>query len=983
VVELAERDVPGGLVVQWGAEDLQRARDLVGTGRYLVHLLALNGQSVVELRELLQKDGLYGLIAAEPHGVGKRLPYTENLVNLFLVQAPLAESMLTDVVRVLCPHGIVMAPRDFVSGEQLRNAGFAVDSSSRLSEEWLVARKPWPDGMDEWTHPRHSATGNAVTRDTLVGPPRRVRWLAGPWAEVANLVTIDGRNIYGGVWARDGFNGLRLWSRDLAPSPSRGGFGFRAADGSMPTVTGPGRVFVSTEGVLQALDSRTGQTVRTYPEVGSPVLALYDQGMLVTSASKAVYGVDARSGRVVWTYDASEPRELVAGDGIVALLQGSARRGETIELVVLEQSTGAVRWRRSDLTWLLRTSRLVYHRGMVACEVSTLNDDGPGNELHIVSAQDGQIIREFPFLPGMNHMRQARAMFVDERLWLLQGGRLGQGRGFPLEVTALDVASGEELARYPAGLAHCFPPVATPNYLLSGEMDFTDLRSGKVDANRITKAACGRDAGWFLAHGLIYVTPKHCVCWPMLRGYAALAPERPGGQPAAAELSAMSWSVETGVASAVPEAVPAADPTDWPAYRRDSWRSSHSPTVLPSLLQTLWTAPLETESPPSGPVMEDWRDDPYCKGPVTPPVIADGCVYVARSHRHQVVALDAQTGMLRWQFTANGRVDTPPTIHRGLCLFGSRNGIVYCLRASDGQPVWQMQIAPLDERIVAYGQLESPWPVPGSVLVIDDTAYLAAGRQSFADGGILLMAFDPATGSRRWVQRLNTVPQTGYYTSSALEFDNFDLLFREGDQVAMARWVFDRSSGAMSVDMWKGFSRLSTNGRDSVMAPHGHWSYAPRNQSRTTQYWSRRPPVVFRESVLWGCAENRQSIYRRDFQLESGETFDTKWITGWANSDASRGNDVAWPSQRLAEKAAWKKDVYQTDASNATIDAMVLAGDQLLLAGSDGQLCVVSAADGAEVGRHAIPAPAWDGLAVARGRAYLTTRDGQVLCLGE
>ena len=48
---------------------------------------------------------------------------------------------------------------------------------------------------------------------------------------------------------------------------------------------------------------------------------------------------------------------------------------------------------------------------------------------------------------------------------------------------------------------------------------------------------------------------------------------------------------------------------------------------------------------------------------------------------------------------------------------------------------------------------------------------------------------------------------------------------------------------------------------------------------------------------------------------------------------------------------------------------MVLAGDQLLLAGSDGQLCVLSAVDGTEVGRYAIPLPAWDGLAVARGRA--------------
>ena len=40
------------------------------------------------------------------------------------------------------------------------------------------ARKPWPKEMDEWSHPRHGADGNAVSCDTLVAPPERVRWIA-------------------------------------------------------------------------------------------------------------------------------------------------------------------------------------------------------------------------------------------------------------------------------------------------------------------------------------------------------------------------------------------------------------------------------------------------------------------------------------------------------------------------------------------------------------------------------------------------------------------------------------------------------------------------------------------------------------------------------------------------------------------------------------------------------------------------------------
>ena len=41
----------------------------------------------------------------------------------------------------------------------------------------------------------------------------------------------------------------------------------------------------------------------------------------------------------------------------------------------------------------------------------------------------------------------------------------------------------------PAGLCHCFPPVATERYMLSGEMELTDLETGQLDANRTAEAS--------------------------------------------------------------------------------------------------------------------------------------------------------------------------------------------------------------------------------------------------------------------------------------------------------------------------------------------------------------------------------------------------------------------------------------------------------------------------------------------------------------
>ena len=42
------------------------------------------------------------------------------------------------------------------------------------------------------------------------------------------------------------------------------------------------------------------------------------------------------------------------------------------------------------------------------------------------------------------------------------------------------------------------------------------------------------------------------------------------------------------------------------------------------------------------------------------------------------------------------------------------------------------------------GRLESAWPVHGSIMIFEDTAYFAAGRSSFLDGGIGVFATRPS-----------------------------------------------------------------------------------------------------------------------------------------------------------------------------------------------------------------------------------------------
>ena len=194
--------------------------------------------------------------------------------------------------------------------------------------------------------------------------------------------------------------------------------------------------------------------------------------------------------------------------------------------------------------------------------------------------------------------------------------------------------------------------------------------------------------------------------------------------------------------ASVPDGARIPNPSDWPTYRHDPQRSGATESPVPAKLDIAWEASIGTR--PSG------------------LVVAGGKVFVAGVDAHNVQALSAEDGKQLWRFVAGGRIDSPPTIHNGLAIFGSADGRVYAVRASDGALAWRFDAAPRESRVTVADQLESPWPVPGSVLVHDGKCWFAAGRSSYLDDGIQLYALDPASGK---VARRQTIyspdPKTG------------------------------------------------------------------------------------------------------------------------------------------------------------------------------------------------------------------------------
>ncbi len=995
----AELTIPGGLVVQLGAEDITLPAALSRTGAHLVQVLETDAARAVAAQTELAAHGCYGLVTVE-HVTGfARLPYTENLVNHLIVSCGGAPA--SEMVRVLAPGGtLVLTRKGIMNQVTLESAGF---DSIVETDGALTARKPWPVEMDAWSHARHAANGNAVSRDTVVGPPDRIRWVAGAIEEVEGVVTAGGRNFYGGVLARDSFNGLRLWHRDLGKARQNlGTFRLPRLGGNQARPVASARRVVAVEqGRLVTLDALTGDLAKTFAGISRPRELVLCGETVIACDTKAIAAFDVESATVLWRQDWAGVSCLVAAGETVAFI----RRGQNgqSQAVALDIGSGDVAWCCADYPWLKHVVRTVLYGKHLAFEVSSLNNDEAGNALHVMDAATGELLWEKAYPPGMNHNRQARAMFIDKDLWILHGGKVStadkaQAKRLPIQVRSLDPATGEIRATYPGGLAHCFPPVATANYVLSGVMDFTDLKTGELMVNPITKANCSREYGWVPANGLIYTTPKHCSCWPILRGYVALAP-RGSDKSASARrpLEQIPFALEKGPAYgqvADPKSQ-RSDAADWPLYRHDRWRSASTTSSGPETLSVLWSCSLApTSALPDGPILHDWRENEFVKGPVTAPTVAGSLAFVARPDAHEVVAIDTGSGSVRWRFTANGRVDTPPTLYRGLCLFGTHAGSVYALRTDSGQVAWHFRAAPSTERIVAYGQVESPWPVPGTVLIINDVAYFAAGRQPFADGGIFIFAVDPVSGRQHWVHRLDTIPQQGYYENSGLEFDPIDILHQEGDGIALSRWILSLDGKKVTVDKWNAFAKLNT-GNGSVWVPRGCWTYGPRHQARFRGEAPRRPLCTFRDRTVLSSFNGSTGLFRRDFDIENGESFNSKWITGWEAAQKGSKGENPFRTYRLAEKTEWTADPF-TPASEPKktrapgtplrneVYGMVLAGNgRLFVVHKDGRLKIVSVADGSVLAERQVPAPVWDGLAIAGRRVYLASRLGDLVCIGE
>ncbi|MBN2291968.1 MAG: PQQ-like beta-propeller repeat protein, partial [Pirellulales bacterium] len=430
-----------------------------------------------------------------------------------------------------------------------------------------------------------------------------------------------------------------------------------------------------------------------------------------------------------------------------------------------------------------------------------------------------------------------------------------------------------------------------------------------------------------------------------------------------------------------------------------------------------------------------WKTD--LKGPLTAPVAAGGLVFVAESDSHRLNALDMSTGSIVWQFTAGGRIDSPPTIHQGMVLFGSKDGRVYCLRAADGQVAWKFLAAPLDRRIACFDQLESVWPVHGSVLLRNGIAYCTAGRSTYLDGGIHVYGLDPATGAILHQTTLEGPHRTTEGPRDVAFFvpgANSDVLVSEGDFIYMRQKKLTPELKEVNVEVLSskgaqdvGLHVFSTAGLlDGSWYNRTYWMYSKRwpgyqlaNQaSKTGQLLvvddektyavrvfyrrNRHSPMFFpgKEGYLLFADENTNEP---QIVGELGSREPIRWLP---QSEYLRGRPLqprALDSEAFgidkmigytrAEPPVWKQWL------PVRIRAMVKAGETLFVAGppdeldpkdpyaafenrKGARLVAVSPSDGKKIAETKLESsPVFDGMIAAHGRLFISLENGNLVCL--
>jgi len=1001
-----------GLCVVIGAGDAATpalAAELASRG-LLVHGIALDDDALARARKAVATAKVDGIASVEKLPIGP-LPHRDNLAN-FVVVANAAGFSEEEALRVLAPNGKLIV---------------------RKNGAWQTTIKPMPKEMDEWTHDTHGPDGTLVSNDKVVRFPVGYRWHAGlpmnlqnqkqpanVWSDTRGLALSGGRcftlsttvlenlgstfssehGLDQYVTCRDAFNGLLLWRTRIGPTYYAGLYYPNRA----PFVTVGDFVYVAAgEGKLWALDAATGKVARKFDTSFPPCRLLVDDGVVAVACWKegtrlggltgvdrrlmdwgvaegAVEAFDARSGQRLWKLDRLATSMRSAG-GVLFMVQRAgadfreemtfgqkAPTNQTLLPPRPEQLPVAVDLRTGKQLWQTRLGKPDLHEtlsvdaaGYNAVAVSHNN----GRKTSLLCAADGKILAEV--------QAHSYAAFTDGAIHL--GGK------------KYDPATGKEFG--PSKL-RISSTICTPQYFVNNIL--IQNRGGTINVDGKPFLYGGTRGACFFAstpaYGQFYTAQNWCACAPaQIPGFITFGPIE--HEPTPEEMEQPNQP-EMGAAKLQKPKTKIQNPADWPMYRHDPQRSNATSDDAPLKLDVLWQRTL-TRPAPAGSLGTDWKES--LADALTAPVIAEGMLLAAAADRNQVIALDATSGNELWRASVGGRVDTPPTIDGGLCLFGSHDGYIYALARADGRLAWKLRAAPREERMVSCGKVESPWPVIGTVLVEDGVGFASAGRTQGSDGGIAVRAFNALTGKPVWSRAM-------VMTKSGAEYRDMrrnDLLLKCDNALQLMTTRLDPKTGEFLMNATVEYEKFQERKRRLALAQKK--KPEPSREIREVEETMTLKEIAPGIGLEGFIAATWTRLGDRKYKSTTFGNVSAAMLSWGAQTVCGNGRDGSLVSAHRRDKIGpwgqkadpqllqWQQKLpegYQTTS-------VIVCGNAIVVGGgiykrdtpAKGFACVLASEKGELLAEATLETPlTYNGAAVANGKVYATLTDGSAVCLG-
>ena len=282
----------------------------------------------------------------------------------------------------------------------------------------------------------------------------------------------------------------------------------------------------------------------------------------------------------------------------------------------------------------------------------------------------------------------------------------------------------------------------------------------------------------------------------------------------------------------------------------------------------------------------------------------------------------------------------------------------------------------------------------GSVLILDSTVYCVAGRSSYVDGGIYLYGLDLNTGQLRHrahiegpVVDVKDPDWFGDYSKVGGRGALADILQLSGSLVCMRNRAFDRQLKA-SKDPAPPHLQPLGGFLDDTYFKRYYWYYGTPMTQDVYQGMAR--PQITKPQMTSALA---QLLVQDETALYGMRMFDSMKLLN--------ANNYFVPAKEgylIFKVPPGEGDPTWTQRVPIRVKAMAVTPDRLVLCGAPdvvdpadplgafearkgGRLRLLSTTDGSTLEEHKLDSPpVFNGIAVARGRLFLSRTNGKITC---